>query len=183
MYDILAQIPGRMWMGSIFSVVGVIYLLVCFAILMLFSLKGSVWAGVGVNIFLFLLGILLVYCAEGVNPEKSYYRQYNQVPGFTLLCLDDHGCHPVRKSILIDEGYWPAYSDSILYGDWPSHNFPDLDWAKGSHYDMDKEPVYSMHVNGLSPWIFHPSCLYWCPGVIAVPFFLLGMFAFGGVRR
>ena len=174
MYYVLAQIPGRYWMGSVFSVVGLIYLFAC-----LFCFCRGFWFGVGANICLFLLGVGLVYCAEGVNPEKDYYTQRNQIPGFTLVYLDQNGKNPRTKFDLVYEDNWTNGSRVFHRREDGTESW----YTVYDRYGRSVEPIYSMHVNGLSPWIFHPSCLYWCPGVIAVPFFLLGMFAFGGVRR
>jgi len=196
---ILAEIPGRYWMGSPFlSVVGIIYLLLCIGLVIGFGRRGNAWAGVGWNVFLFLFGILLVYCAEGIDPARNQWDQRGQIPGFSLVCLDREGRHPVRKETLMlypKGGYMSSRRtyggriesfQVIFYGDWPTHKSSDSNKSsgpKGTWYEIrDDNLFYSMHVNGLSPYIFHPSCLYWSPGVVAVPFFLLGIFAFGGVR-
>ena len=111
-------------------------------------------------ICLFLLGIVVNICLDGENGGDAF-------PGFTLTYRDQNGENPIDC--------WNIDNDILNQIVWEDN-------LVSTYTAYKQKPAYSMHANGLSPWIFHPSCFIWVPGIFAMPLFLLGFYLFGGVR-
>jgi hypothetical protein len=134
---------------SIFCLVGIIYFIVC-AIICFRGIKG--WLTV---FSLTLIGMMAVSYLTP-NPFGGEFSTIG-IPGMTEQFKYRDKYVGVNEFVR-------------------NTNHPDL--IRSLYEDMTYKSIYAMHnpdySNYISPWVFHPGCLWWSP--LAV--FLLGIFGY-----
>lgn len=121
--------------ASIKSVVGIIYLLVLLAAFFAVP-KCSTGKRVGVAVFILNLAIIGIFWVGASTPDVDGDEAQN-------------GYAPYVEY----EGEW--VSERELVRDVWSAREVELYW--------DAPRVYKMHIDGISPYFYHPASLYWSP--------------------
>lgn len=136
--------------GSVFSFVGILYLIVCLIIIAGGKVKG--WS------FVFVLAFLGVWYVSEQTPDiYKTFIEGNGDPGYAP-CIYWDGKWQNQHEMNINNVSYPDYF---------------IGWEK----DVPKQ--YKMHVDGLDPRIYHPDCLWWSPvtacgiGLALSPFWLM----------
>lgn len=149
-------IPDIWSMRSVLSIFGFIYLFVC---LLMFS--GGVMKGVVLNCGLLTVGVILLMIMTpdpvGFDGPKDGWKALEP------RVFNDEG-HSVDLKSLMGLSVIPRMYDK------------DNDRIRGYHVDS---PVYAMHDPTspdyiCSPFIFHPACLVYCPGLFSLPVIVIG---------
>ena len=150
------DIPDVWSMRSVLSVVGIVYLFICY---MMFS-KG-VLKGVTINCGLLTIGFILLMI---ITPDPvSFDGPQDGLKELEPRVFNDAG-HSVDLKSLMDV--------TTSGRGWS----PNDDYIRGYHVDHQ---VYAMHDPSsphyiCSPFIFHPACLIYCPGIFSLPVIIIG---------
>lgn len=136
--------------GSILSVVGIIYLIIC--LLAIIGGKEKSWVAV----------LTLAVC--------GLFYVDSQTPDIDKKFIKNNG-NPDYAPYIYWEGKWQNQHEMNI------NNIPYPDRFLG--WDIKVPKRYKMHVDGLNPRIYHPDCLWWSPvlacgiGLALSPFWLM----------
>jgi hypothetical protein len=136
--------------SSIFSVVGIIYLIVCLIIIVCRGVKG--WS------FVLGLAVLGIFYIDSQTPD--IYKTFIKGNG-----------NPDYAPYIYHDGQWKNQHEMNI------NNIPYGDRYIG--WDINVPKRYKMHVDGLDPRLYHPDCLWWSPvtacgiGLICSPFWMM----------
>jgi len=166
MYSILAAqtlreiigIPDIHSIASMWCVFGVFYLVICIA-----SFANGPIAGIVTNCGFLTLGIIILILGQSSFCQKRiYYRQAEEIKSSEDLISR------VRYEGGVYHNYYEDKADGWIQNlDYQVYAINDP-LAKNDD-DPDAWKFYIPH------WVFHPSCLFWCPFWGALPVVLVGM--------
>jgi len=155
MFSILAEIkiPDVYSPWSALSIVGIMYFLICFYLFC----KHGVISGMATNSLLLIAGLLFVIV---VNTEDDGTGM------FSKRLIDKNDRNLTISQVEHFEIDILDYQEKIEA--WKNPDTPRIDpdedfttiWAIN-------DPTCEYYL--CSPWVFHPSCVVWCPLIICLP--------------
>ena len=114
------------------------------------------------NCLLLSIGVIIVMCAQHDAEEAG-----PNIGAWSERCVSDSG-----KTIYWAEIKWVSNSEFTI------EHFPNKIYYEGEYYNFE-DKIYAMHDPSCSqyvcsPWVFHPACLIYCPGLFCLPVIILG---------